>query len=91
MHLFIITVRDSAADSFHAPLFFPALGMAERWFKDECNSGNPDSQMARHSSDFDLYQLGTYDPVTAELSPEVPRLILRGSDAVRKVNGGLGA
>lgn len=83
MRLFICTIRDSASASFHAPLFFPALGSAERWFRDEVNSSQSD--LFKHPEDYELHVLGTYETedgmITAD---ESPRLIARGIDHVRK-------
>ena len=84
MQLFIISVRDSAADAFHAPLFFPAIGMAERWFRDECNSQTPDAVLAKHPEDYELVLLGSFETVTGEVIPHAPRSLLRGADSVRK-------
>lgn len=82
MRLFFISVRDSAADSYHAPLCFPAIGMAERWFRDECNS--PQSEISKHVEDYELHLLGAFITETAEIVAETPRLLIRGLDAVRK-------
>lgn len=84
MRYFIITVRDSAADSFHAPLFFPAIGQAERWFRDECRTSNPDAALAKHPEDYELYLLGAFLASTAEIISETPRLLLRGIDCLKK-------
>lgn len=84
MRLFVITIRDSAAEAFHAPLFFPAIGMAERWFRDEVNSTNPEGVINKHPEDYELHQLGSFETATGELIPEVPRLLMRGIDAARK-------
>ena len=77
MKLFAVCVRDSAADAFHAPLCFPALGMAERWFKDECRSTG---DIAKHPSDYELYLIGVFDTDTAVFESESRRLLVRGSD-----------
>lgn len=86
MRLFIISVRDSAAESFHAPLFFPAIGMAERWFKDEANSNSPDAVIAKHPEDYELHLLGSFDISTAEIVTDTPRILLRGLDCKRSLN-----
>lgn len=80
MKLFAVAVRDSAAVAYHAPLFFPALGMAERWFRDECNSRNPDAQIARHPADYDLYLVGYYETDDGTIESDPPRLVLRGAE-----------
>ena len=81
MQLFIVAVRDSAADSFHAPLFFPALGMAERWFRDEVRSPG-ESVIGKHPADYELHQFGSFDASAGEFVVGVPRLLLRGLDCV---------
>lgn len=78
MKLYAVCIRDSAAVAYSAPLFFPALGMAERWFKDECNSSQ--SELAKHPSDYELHLVGGFDTEGGELLPETPRLIARGQD-----------
>lgn len=84
MRLFAVCVRDSAADAFHAPLFFPAVGMAERWFKDECRS--PQSDLAKHPSDYELYLVGFFLTEDGSLSvDDGRRLLLRGADCVPTV------
>lgn len=83
MKLFLVSVRDSAAQAHHAPLAFPAIGQAERWFRDECNSPNPDSMLCRHPEDHELHLLGTFDTDDADITTEPARLLLRGLDCKR--------
>lgn len=80
MKLFLVTVRDSASVSHHAPLAFPAIGQAERWFRDECNSPNGDSMLAKHPEDHELHLIGTFDTDDASVSQEPARLLIRGLD-----------
>lgn len=84
MKLHLVAVRDSASVAYHAPLAFPALGQAERWFRDECNSPNQDSMLARHPEDHELHQLGVYDTDDATITTEPARLILRGLDCKKQ-------
>lgn len=84
MQLFMITVRDSAAAAFHAPLFFPAIGMAERWFRDECQSPAADAVLAKHPEDYELVILGTFDTISGEVVGDQPKTLLRGLDCVKR-------
>lgn len=84
MNLFALSVRDSAADSYHAPLCFPSLGVAERWFRDECNSRHPENQIAQHPEDYELQLVGNFETSTGEFVACAPRLVLRGADAMKK-------
>lgn len=85
MRLFIIAVRDSAAESFHAPLFFPAIGMAERWFRDEANSNSQDGVINKHPEDYELHLLGSFEAMTGEIVTDTPRILLRGLDCKRSL------
>lgn len=82
MNLFAITIRDSAAGVYHAPIFVPALGLGERWFRDECS--NPQTDLFKHVEDYELWLIGSYDNDTAELVAHTPRLLMRGVDVQRK-------
>lgn len=84
MRFFMVTVRDSAAEAHHAPLFFPAVGMAERWFRDECQAA--EGTIAKHPEDYELILLGSFDATTAEVTIDTPRLLLRGLDCQRKLS-----
>lgn len=82
--MFVLAVRDRALDSFMNPFVCPALGMGLRSFQDEVN--NPDSPMSKHPEDYDLFQLGTYEPESGRLLPlDRPHQLAVGKDQVRKV------
>lgn len=61
MKLYIVAVRDSKANAFGVPFFQPNLGGAIRQFNDECKRAAPDNVMYKHSADFELFHLGSYD------------------------------
>lgn len=76
----ICSVRDSAAQIFGRPVFVAALGQAVRGFADQVNDPQKDSDLARHPSDFELYELGTFDDVSGEFALVKPRAVSRGKD-----------
>ena len=81
MLLYIVAVRDSAADAFGRPFVVSTLGLATRSFIDEV--ANPDSAFHSHPSDYTLYELGSFDDNTGKfVSLESPRQIMRGLEAV---------
>lgn len=81
MKLFIIAVRDRAADVFGQPNFVLTIGGAIRGFSDEVRKG--EGVMSKHPEDFDLYHLGTYDDSNATFELlERPRQIAIGIDCV---------
>lgn len=81
----IVAVYDSAAEVYGSPVFVGSVGLAIRSFGDEVNRAAEDNQMHRHPGDFSLYHLGSFDDSTGKfVFPEVPRLLVRGVDVVRK-------
>lgn len=84
MILFVLSVRDTAADCFGQPMFTPSLGGAVRSFGDEVNRKSENNALANHPEDFILYQLGTFDDSTGKFElMEEPRQLTRGKDHVR--------
>lgn len=85
MKLFIVAIRDRAADCFGQPNFVVSIGASIRSFGDEVNRAAPDNALNKHPEDFDLYELGEYDDAQASfaLLPK-PRQIAIGKDLVRQ-------
>lgn len=83
MKLFIISVRDSAANAYMPPSFVPAPGVAVRAFRDEVNRAASDNMFYNHPEDVELFLLGQFDPETAKFElEELPRSLVRGKDCV---------
>lgn len=82
----ICAIRDIQIEEFHRPFTTPAIGGATRSFTDEVNRNAPDNPMYQHPADFELYEVGTFDTLTGELSPlpTPPRLLSRGGDVSTK-------
>lgn len=79
----IVAVRDRAADVYGQPTCVASLGAAIRGFGDEINRPADNNQFHKHPEDFDLYEIGSYDDATAELTPIRPRQVAVGKDLVR--------
>lgn len=76
----VCAVRDSALDGFLQPLYVTTPAEAVRAFTKEVN--NPQSPMYDTPGDYDLYQVGTYDPETGKHENiEPPTRLIRGKDA----------
>lgn len=62
MQQLLFSIRDSKGDFFNQP--FPQLTKAEalRTFAELAN--DPQSRIAKHPEDYDMYYLGTYDTIT---------------------------
>lgn len=81
MTLIVCAVRDSAVDAFMRPFCVPTVGMAVRSFQDEVK--DPQSPMAKHPSDYELFQLGVFDEEVGRFDNAVsPRSLARALDYV---------
>lgn len=79
-------VYDSKACAFLAPFFAAANGLAIRMFSDAAN--DPSTTLHKHPSDFNLYQIGTFDDSKGILKSEVPAIDLgRASSYLEPVKG----
>lgn len=85
MKLFIVSIRDSAADVFNRPYFAPAIGAATRQFMDEVNRVSDDNMLNKHPEDFALFLLGTFDDSNGSFDlGESPRQLALGKECVIK-------
>lgn len=83
MKLQLFSVYDRASCSFGRPFYVPSSGVALRSFTDEVN--NPQSDLAKHPSDYELHELGEFDDATAEFNLLVkPSLITTASQVLVK-------
>lgn len=78
---YAVAIRDSRAEVFSDPLFFPARGAAVRAFADVVNDEK--SEYAKHPEDYTLFYLGQYDDVAGTLIPNPmgPEVLLLGVNA----------
>lgn len=77
----MFSIKDRAIDGFGDPFAQPSAQHATRWFRDLINDAN--TPFAKHPDDYDLYTIGEYDELQAQLEPiESPTLIARGKDLV---------
>lgn len=59
----IFTVYDSKVEAYMAPFFMVSSGQAIRSFVD--TAADASSQLGKHPEDFTLFELGTYDDLSA--------------------------
>lgn len=65
MKVLAFAVYDRAAQGFSMPFFQPTRGLAERVFAETCTDQS--TLMAKHPSDFELFEIGVFDSVTGGL------------------------
>jgi len=79
MLLVVCAIRDSAVAAYSRPFVVPAVGMAVRGFGDEVS--RQDSEMFKHPSDYELFEIGTFDEESGKMvSYDHPRSLARGAD-----------
>ncbi|WNK14353.1 MAG: nonstructural protein [Microvirus sp.] len=66
----MMSLFDKKAGSYGQPFFVVSNGAAFRSIGDELRRGGDDNVLAKHPSDFELYVVGSFDDVTAELKAE---------------------
>lgn len=64
MQLKVFAIRDEKLGAYLTPFYNPARGAAIRAITDEIS--NPQSPVSKHPADYVLFELGTYDDLTAK-------------------------
>lgn len=77
--LTMVSVYDTAADTFSPPQFVPSKGVAQRMFSDEVNRADPQNALYNHPQDFHLYFLGEFEQDVGVFHP-AKELFLRAVD-----------
>jgi len=83
MILFVVCVKDRAADVFNRPFFVPHRNVAIRDFTDEVNRVATDNQLNKHPDDFDLYLLGEFDDSRGAFVNNEPQVLVRAKDVLQ--------
>jgi len=83
MILFVVCVKDRAADVFNRPFFVPHRNVAIRDFTDEVNRVAVDNQLNKHPDDFDLYLLGEFDDSKGAFVNNEPQVLVRAKDLLQ--------
>jgi len=83
MILFVVCVKDRAADVFNRPFFVPHRNVAIRDFTDEVNRVAGDNQLNKHPDDFDLYLLGEFDDARGAFVNNEPQVLVRAKDVLQ--------
>nr|UXQ87996.1 MAG: nonstructural protein [Microvirus sp.] len=60
-------IYDSKAEAFIEPFYQPTAGVASRMFAGAAN--DPRTTICKNSSDYTLFELGTFEPATGESIP----------------------
>lgn len=79
MKFIVCSLRDSASQTWGTPLFFRNEPTAIRSLQMAMRQ-QPQSEMAQHPDDFELYHIAEYHDDDAQLTPLDPRLIVRCKD-----------
>lgn len=82
MLLKVFSIRDTAAEAYNQPFFMLTQAEAIRIFTNMAN--DPESNISKHSSDYHLYYLGTYDNQTGYFSQDKEILNIGRADSFKK-------
>lgn len=82
MKLEIFAVYDSAVQAFMQPFFSPSKGAALRALTDAVN--DPKHEYAKHSGDYSLFKLGSFDDNSGLFDTAPPEVITTCLDLVIK-------
>ncbi len=78
MKLQVYSIYDKAIASYARPFFFQTEGQAMRTFQDLVL--DPESELAKHSEDYALFKLGSFDDSTGEFDPTEPVCVSRAHE-----------
>lgn len=65
----IVSLKDTATQVFGTPFFVHAPAQAVRSLRDAVNAKDADTDIARHPDDFELFELGSFDPASGVITP----------------------
>lgn len=87
MTMKLYAVRDLKAESFANIMCIPTQGLAIRSFAEAC--ADPRSEMNKYPEDFMLYEIGSYEPNSAQIvGHSVPKLIADAASVVAAIKSG---
>lgn len=66
----VFSIYDSAVSSWMPPMYFRNKGEVLRWFAEAVN--NSESRLAKHPSDYCLFELGTWNDDTCVFELQTP-------------------
>lgn len=82
MKLHVFSIYDSAAGLFNNPMFFRSRAEAVRSFDDAVNREGSD--FARHSLDYVMFMLGTFDMATGVFETAPPERVIGAVECIAK-------
>ena len=80
--MFIYAIKDDCSQTFQQLMPAKEVSLVRRGLVNVVNSGNKQNLMVTNPEDFSLYQLGTLDELTGEITSDL-KFELRLSDLVK--------
>lgn len=81
MFMTIVSLKDTATRAFGTPFFVHSPAQAVRSLRDVVNGSDKESDISKHPEDFELYDLGEFDPSTGEITARnEPLFVCRAKD-----------
>jgi len=82
--LFVVAMRDVAAEAYGTPFTVPHRALAVRSFIDEVNRADPKNPMFTHAEDFELHLLAHWETETGLFQQRI-ECLARGRDVKKEV------
>jgi len=76
MKLKIFSLRDQKIDAFMAPLAMQTTGQVIRMLQDEIERNEPTNIVAKHTEDFELFEVGEFDTDTGQITAKAPKSVI---------------
>lgn len=88
MDLRLFAVFDSKAGFFSNPFVEQREESAIRQFCDAVNDKNPQNMWYKHPEDYSLFNIGSFDNLTGEILPSLPKSLVTASALKSFSDGG---
>lgn len=82
MKLICFSIRDAKTMAWGPPVTARTPGEALRSFSDEVNGDKSRSMIALHPEDFEMFQIGSFDTDTGDMTPEHAVSLAKGVNLV---------
>lgn len=74
-------IRDVVVGAYNRPFCMVSRGQAIRSFQDEITRPSDENPMYKHPSDYELYEVATFDDESARFTfPDQPELLMTGAN-----------
>lgn len=74
----ILCIHDIKSEMYVQCHVAETIAIAARDFKDEARNDDPRNKLYKHTADYDLLHIGSFDPETGEIKSLPPEIVIKG-------------